>query len=148
MATYCTKYRFLLSAHTKPFFSCSIAWNRIFIWHWWLLCAAACAASRDIDGQVTAWKCRCPLSTYSVFPRQGTYWETNVCEGKIVQHPKSVIWHRSTTRFRDWQGGIKTLHDEHFGCRPLCLIFFNCSDHVENQSYWSQEYHSSPFSAR
>ena len=27
-------------------------------------------------------------------------------------------------------GGMKSFDDEHFGCIPLCLIFFICSDHV------------------
>ena len=110
--------------------------------------SAACPASRDINCQVIAWKIICPFSPYSVSPRQGTCWETNVCAGRIVLHLKFVIWHRSATRFCNLQGGMKTLHDEHFGCSPLCLIFFICSDHVWNQSYWSQEYHSSPLSAR
>ena len=47
------EYRFLLSAYALPFFSCPIKWNRTSLWHWWLLCAGACPASRDIDGQVT-----------------------------------------------------------------------------------------------
>ena len=71
------------------------------------------------------WKFRSPCSPYFVFPRQGTYWDTNFCEGRIVLHLKPVIWHRSATRFRDSQGEMRTLHDEHFGCRPLCLIFFH-----------------------
>ena len=45
---------------------------------------------------------------------RGTYWKCNVHEGKIVQHPKSVILHRSTTRFRDLKGGIMALNDEYF----------------------------------
>ena len=45
---------FLLSAYATPFFSCSMAWNQSSLWHWWLLCAAACPASQDINGQVTA----------------------------------------------------------------------------------------------
>ena len=28
----------------------------------------------------------CPFSPYSVFPRQGTNWETNLCAGRIVLH--------------------------------------------------------------
>ena len=103
-------------------------------WHWWLLCAAACPASRDIDNQVTAWKFRCPFSPNFVFPRKGTYSETNFSAGWIVLHLESAIWHRSKTRFRDSQGGIKTLDDKYFGSRPLCLIFFICSasDHIWN----------------
>ena len=126
------EYGFLLSAYATPFFSCSIAWNWSSHWHWWFPCAVACPASRDIDGQVTAWKFLCPFSPYSVSPRQGTYWETNA--GRIVLHLKFVIWHRSATRFCNSQGGMKTLHDEYFGSSPLCLIFFICSDSVWNQS--------------
>ena len=97
-------------------------------------------ASRDIDGQVTAWKFRCPFSPYSLFPRQGTLRETNVRASRIVQQFKSAIWHRSATKLRDSQSGIKTLDDEPFGSRPLCPIFFICSDHVWNPSYWSQKF--------
>ena len=70
--------------YATPFLSCSIAWTWSSHWHWWFHCAVACPASRDIDDQVTAWKFRCPFSPYSVSPRQGTYWETNVCAGRIV----------------------------------------------------------------
>ena len=100
------EYGFLLSAYSPPFFSCPTAWNQTFLWHWWFLCAAACQASRDIDGLVSAWKFRCPFSPYSVSPRQGNYWETNVCAGKIVLHLKFVIWHSCSTWFRNSQGGI------------------------------------------
>ena len=124
-----------------PFFSCSIAWNWSSHWHWCLPCAAACLASRDIDGQLTVRKFRCSFKPFSVLPRQVTYWETNVRAGRtrIILHLKSVIWHCSATRFRDLQGGIKTLDDEYFGRRPICLICFICSDHVIHvwkQSYW------------
>ena len=87
---------------------------------------------------------------YSVSPRQDTCWETNFCAGMIALHLKFVIWHRPATRFRNSQGGMKTLHDEpwHFGWCSHCLIFFICSDHVWNQSYCSQEYHSAPLSAK
>ena len=58
-----------------------------------------------------AWKFRCPFSPYSVTisvsPRQGTYWETNVCAGRIILHLKFVIW--SSSRFCNSQGGMKTL---------------------------------------
>ena len=40
--------------------------------------------------------------------------------GKIVLHLKSVVLHHSATRFRDSQGGIKTLDDEYFG-KLSCL---------------------------
>ena len=43
------------------------------------------------------WKFCCPFSPYSVVPREGTYWETNVRAGRIVLHLKSVIWHHSAT---------------------------------------------------
>ena len=112
-------------------------------------------ASRDIDVQVTAWKFHCPSSPYSVSPRQGTCWETNVYAGRIDLHLKFAIWqwdwHCCATRFRNLQGGIKTLHDAHFGCRPLCLIFSFAvimSEINPTESYWSQEYHSLPLSAR
>ena len=79
------------------------------------------------------WKFSCPFSPYFVFAKQGTYWETNFCEGRIVMHLKPVIWHRSATRFRESQGEMRTLHDEHLGCRPLCLIFF----HLHTILQWS-----------
>ena len=60
-------------------------------------------------------------------------------------HLKSVILHRSASRFRDSQGGIKTLNDEKFGSHPLNLIVIICSDYIWNQSSWSQEYLSSHF---
>ena len=110
---------------------------------WWRLC------SWYINSQVTAWKFCCPFSGCSVFPRQGTYWETNVYAGRIVLHLKPVIWHSSATWFSDSQGGMKICDDEHFVCSPhentwwwtFCLqsTFFICSDHVWNQSYRSQE---------
>ena len=86
------------------------------------------------------WKFRCPFSPYFVFPRQGTYWETNFCEGRIVLHLKPVIWHRSATRFRDLQGEMRTLHDEHFGCRPLCLKKIICKWSCLKSIHWLQEY--------
>ena len=89
--------------------------------------------------QVTAWKFSCPF--FSIFclaassPRQlGNYWETNVRAGRIVLRLKSVIWHCSASRFDCSQGGI--LDDDYFRSHPL----FICSDHVWNQSYWTQEY--------
>ena len=141
-------YGFLLSAYATPVFSCSIGWNWSSHWYWWLPCATACPVLQDIDCQVAAWKFRCPFSPFSFIPRQGNYWEINVSAGRILLHLKSAIWHRSATRFSNSQGGMKTLDDEHFGCHPLCMIFFICSDHVWNQSHWSQEYHSSPHSAK
>ena len=125
-------------------FSCPTAWSWTLLWHWWFACSVAYPVSWDIDNQARAWKFCCPFSPYSVSPRQGTCWETNVCAGRIDLHLKFVIWHSSATRFCNLQGGMKTFHDEHFGCSPLCLIFFICTDHVWNQSYWSQEYHRSP----
>ena len=83
---------------------------------------------------------------------QGTYLATNACAGRIVLHLKSVVWHRSATRFSDSQGGIKILDDEYFGSRPtaLSLALFICSDYlwVWNQylCQWSQGYLSSPIS--
>ena len=76
-------------------------------------------------------------SPYSVFPWQGTYWETNasVSACRIALHLKSVVGHSSATRFSTWQGGIWTQDDEYSDSCPLCLIFFICSDHVWNQSY-------------
>ena len=91
-------------------------------------CATACPALLDICCQMTASILRCPFSQYSVFPRQGPYWETNVHAGRIVLHLKSVIWHRSATRFRYSQSGFKTRDYDGFGIRPLCLIFFICSN--------------------
>ena len=81
------------------------------------------------------------LSLFSVFPRQGTYWESNIHAGRIIVHLKSVILHCSTTRFCYLQSGIKTPDDEYFGFCPLCLMFlfavimsdFNPSDHKETQ---------------
>ena len=125
----------------NPLFFCSIAWNWTSYRHCWLSWAAACPALQNlnINCQVTAWKFRCPSSPYSVFDRQGTYWETNSIAGRVVLYFKSDIWHCSATRFCDSQGGIKT-PDEYFGSHPRCLIFssFICSDHVWNQCYWSQ----------
>ena len=92
----------------NPLFFCFIAWNGSSHWHWWLLCAAACQATLDIDCQVTTWNF-CYFSPYSLFSRQRNLWETNVCASRIVQYPKSVDWHSSTTKFRDSQGGIKLL---------------------------------------
>ena len=80
------EYVLLLSAYTAPFISCSIAWNWSTHWHWWLLCKAACTASRDIDCQVTGWKFYCPFYPYSVFLTQGIHWETNVSAGRLVLH--------------------------------------------------------------
>ena len=90
-------------------FFCPTVWNRTLLWHWWFLCAVACPASRDIDYQVTAWRFRCPFSPYSVTPRQGTWWGTNVCAGRIDLHltGKFVIRHRSAKRFRNLQGKMK-----------------------------------------
>ena len=117
------EYGYLLSDFTTPLFSCSIALNRSSHWYWWLLCAAACPASRDIAGncQVTAWKFRCPFSPFLVFPRQGTYWETNVHAGEIILHLKSVIWHRfSALNF--WAGsGHVEVNDVTFAA---CPVFF------------------------
>ena len=36
---------------------------------------------------------------YSISPRKGTWWETNVYAGRINLHLKFVIWQRSATRF-------------------------------------------------
>ena len=121
--------------------------DQIPLWNLCLLCAVACAASWDIHchWQVAASKFCCPFSPYSLFPRRGTQWGTNIRASRIALHLKSVIWHCFATRFRDLQGGIKTFDDEYFGSGPICLIFFICSDNVWNQSYWSQEYLSSHF---
>ena len=81
----------------------------------------------------------------NVSHRQGTYRETNVCEGRIDLSLKFVIWHRSATRFRNSQGGMKTLHDEYFGYR---LIFFMCSDHVIHDSYLNLTLKSIPLISR
>ena len=50
-----------------------------------------------------------------------------VCEDRFS---KSVILHHFTPKFRDLQSGIKTVEDEYFGSRPLCLIIFVRHDHV------------------
>ena len=105
-------------------------------------CATACPALLDICCQMTASILRCPFSQYSVFPRQGPYWETNVHAGRIVLHLKSVIWDPSATRFRNSQSGFKTRDDDGFGIRPLCLIFFICSNHVWNLSYCQADHKS------
>ena len=66
--------------------------------------------------------------------------------GRIVLHLNSVIWHYSATRFSDMQSGIKELDNKYFGSSQLFLIFFTSCIHVQNKSYWSQEYLSSPIS--
>ena len=109
------QYGFLLSVYAPPFLSCPTAWNWTLLLHLWCPCIVAGTASWDIDDQVTAWKFLCPFSEYSVTPRQGTCWETNACADRIDLHLKFVIWHSSATRFCNSQGGMKTLHDEHFG---------------------------------
>ena len=38
-------------------------------------------------------------------------------------HLKFAIWHSSATRFRNSQGGMKTLDNEHFGCRLPAVHF-------------------------
>ena len=89
----------------NPLFSCSISWNWSSHWHWWFPCAVACLASRDIDGQVTAWKFRCPFSPYSVSPRvldkaliekpmfvqEGSFCTSNLSSGTSLQQD-FVIW--------------------------------------------------------
>ena len=63
-----------------------------------------------------------PFSPYSVFPRQGAYWETNVCAGRSVLPLKSVVQHHSATTFRYSQVGIKTLDDKYCGSCPIKSI--------------------------
>ena len=64
--------------------------------------------------------------------------ETHACTRRIILQLHCVIQlipTRSTTRFGELQGGVEILEDEYFGSLPLCLIFFNCSDQVQNPSY-------------
>ena len=98
---------------TAPF-SCPTAWKQTVLWHWWFPCAVAGPASRDIDDQVTAWKFRC-LFSHFLSPLDKALGETNVCAGRIELHIKFVIWHRSATKFRKSQGGMKASHLLHSG---------------------------------
>ena len=86
------EYGIWLSAKACPFFACSITWKWSSHRHWWLLCAAACITRYRRPGDtVTAWKFCCPLFSYFVLPRQGTYWETNACAGRVVQFSLAEI---------------------------------------------------------
>ena len=128
----CVEFEFFLGLLKTPKLRTAVSWYQppwSTHWHWWLLCLAACPALLDINCKVTAWKFLYPFFSYSLFCRQGTYWETNVCKCRIVLHLKSVVLHHSASRFRDLQYGIKTLDDELwiFGSSPPCLIFFICS---------------------
>ena len=82
--------------------------------------AAACLSLRDIDCQETAWKLCCPFSPFSLFLRQGTYWETNVRARKIVLHIESVIKHCSP---KTWQGfAIHKVGSKHLMMKILAAV--------------------------
>ena len=116
------KYGFWLSVYAAPSFSCSklLTWSSY--WHLWF-CTAAHWSSIDISNQMTAWKNYYHFSLYSIFPRQGTSLETDLCTGTVREGS-------SNTR----------LDYEYFGSLPLCPIFFYCTDHVQYSSYWLPEY--------
>ena len=60
---------------------------------------------------------------------------TNLSEGRIVPHLKSVLWCSCAAALQQDVVILKvelknTLDDEHFGCSPLCTIFFICYFHL------------------
>ena len=136
-----------MDAYAQPFFSFLTVWNRTLLWHWWFS-TQLLGLHREIltsrwlheNFIVPLLHILSPLDKALVekpmFMQVGLICTSNLSSGTALQQDFVI------------KGGMKTLHDEHFGCRPLCLIFFICSDHVWNQSYWSQEYHSSKHSAK
>ena len=141
-----------------PSFSCSVLrWtlSSHLYWPLWLLCSVAHPASYNINCQVTAWKFSFSFSPYSVFSwlkfsTQDTHLETCTSTQRVVLHLKSllhllsVIWHCSAAVQQDFV--IHKVGSKH----SMITIWKHCSlpniliccDHVWNQSYQSQEYHS------
>ena len=95
--------------------------------------------------QLASWKFHRPFSANSVFPRQSTYFKTNIGRGRFVLHITfchAAQLSNKISRFSRW---VEILDGEHFVSFPLCLIYFICSDHVWNHSYNSQDYQGLPY---
>ena len=137
-------YGFLLFAYATTLFSCSIAWNWSSYWHWWLLCPAACPASRDINCRWLHQNLAVPffhflsqafldkaLPEKPMLVQVGLFCTSNLSSCTALQQD-----------FMIHKVGSKHLITNNLAAVqcPLCLIFFICSDHIWNQSYWSLEY--------
>ena len=99
-----------------------------------------------------AWKFRCPFSPYSVTisvsPRQGTYWETNVCAGRIILHPNL-----SSDTALQQDSVICKVGWKHFMMNfwlpcTLPIFFFICRIMSEINATEHKSICCSPFSAR